>query len=390
MSTLPQWFNDFMQPVFDYSKSLDPFPFYHDADYTSKYGCHHNDYLRLSSDESVKKARNDAIQKTGGGAMASVVYGGDEDYHARFRSLAAKSLQTPSPECCINMTSGWTANVGLLEAIIKPDMPVYIDVNAHASLWDGARLSPGKIIPVKHNDHEKLQKFMKALGPGVIIVDSYYSTNGSVCPLEKFVEAAEAFDSIIVVDEAHAFCMTGENGGGLAVETGLADRIHFRTYSLAKALGGIGGLIATNNKDLSFYATFRNRPLIFSSSQPPATSAGNLAALEIVIREPERARRAQRNARLLRTLFNEAGVDTGPSACQIVSLNFKPESAVLQLHQEMLKREIYFAVFLSPAVPKNTGLARFSIHSQLSKDDISHIAEQTIDAMKKLGITSQF
>jgi len=390
MHGTPDWFKEHMRPTFEYSKSLDPFPFYHDADYTSKYGCHHNDYLRLSANQTVKDARNEAILKTGGGAMASVVYGGDEDYHARFRHLMAKSLNTPSPDCIVNMTSGWTANVGLLEAIIKPDMPVYIDVNAHASLWDGARLSPGKIIPVKHNDYTKLRKFMSVMGPGVVIIDSYYSTNGSVCPLEEYVNATEESGSIMVLDEAHAFCMTGEKGGGVAVETGLADRIHFRTYSLAKALGGIGGAIATNDKDLAFFATFRNRPLIFSSSQPPATSAGNLAALQIVIDEPQLAQRAQKNAAQLRELFHAAGIDTGPSACQIVSLNFRSESAVLRLHEELTKREIYFAVFLAPAVPKNTGLARFSIHSELSEDDVNHIAEQTIDAMKKLDIESKY
>ena len=389
MGSLPTWFPQHEQEIIQRVQSLDPYPFDQPSDCSGYLSCHQNDYLRLSNHPEVAQARNKATLETGSGAMASLIYGGDHGYHQKFSTRVAQAAQCSSPACVMIMTAGWTANVGVMEAVVMPDMPIYIDQNAHASLWDGARLSPGKLIPVRHNRPDQMEQYIRKYGAGVIVVDAFYSTHGSVAPLSGYVDLAEKYDCLLVVDEAHSFALVGKNGGGLCVEMGLADRVHIRTVSLAKGLGGSGGLLLLHN-DLHRYLAHRLRSLIFSSAPPPSTSAGNEKAMEIVMREPQRLARTQQRAAQLRTLFNENGVDTGPSGCQIVSLMFPGDREACRLYGALKKRGILFSVFLFPAVPKNMGLARFSIYTDLTEKDIDYIAATTIEEMHNLGIQSKY
>jgi len=388
---IPDWFSAKFPLDEEKLKSWSTFPFDQpqDADEKGFLSCHQNDYLRLSAHPKVVEAKNEATSASGSGAMASIVYGGAHGYHTAFRQRVAEVTGVEKADGVLLTTCGWTANVGLVEAITEPDMPIYLDISAHASLWDGARLSPGRLVPIRHNRPEKMRTFLETYGKGIMIIDAYYSTTGAVSPLEEYVELAEEFNCMLILDEAHSFGMTGKNGGGYAVEKGLQDRVHVRTVSLAKALGGNGGLIIANEK-ISQWLMWRLRPVIFSSSPPPANSAGNLAALNVLIDEPQRAKQCHEMAAYLRELFAKENVDTGPSTCQIVSLNFKSEHAAIDLYGELKKRKILFSVFLAPAVPPNSSLARFSMYANLTKEDVEMVARETIDAMKMLGIESRF
>lgn len=386
---LPEWFETRKKPWLERLGKLTPFPFDQPADSKDFLACHHNDYLRLSSHPEVVAARNEATQRTGSGAMASVAYGGDHGYHSEFRRLIAESARARDADSVVLTTCGWTANVGLLEAVADPDVPVYIDINAHASLWDGARMANARLVPIKHNDPASIKRFVKVFGPGVIVIDSFYSTHGSVAPLEGYVEVAEETGCLLILDEAHSFGLIGEDGGGLAVERGVAEHIPLRTVSIAKGLGGHGGFIIADAETAKFL-TFRLRSVIFSSSPTPSTSAGNAKALEILRREPERARTMHERAEQLRRILNENGVDTGPSRCQIVSLMFKGEDSVCTLYGKLKERGILFSVFLAPAVPENTGLARFSIYHGLREKDIDYIAENILDVLRSIGAQSEF
>ena len=387
--TKPAWFEDHKKPIFDWINSWSIMPFDQPADCTGYISCHQNDYLRLSTHPEVVKERVKATNDVGYGAMASVVYGGEHEYHIKFKEAIARSCQAESADSVLLTTCGWTANVGLMEAIVKPETPVYLDVNAHASLWDGARFSGGKLIPVKHNSPESMRKMVKVFGPGVIAIDGYYSTHGAVAPVKKYLEIAEEFNCLLVVDEAHSFGMTGINGGGCAVDEDVARRVHFRTVSVAKALGGNGGFIVANPEIVKFLM-FRTRSVIFSTSLPPPASAGNWKALEILMRDPERAAHTQKMAAYLRKLFNENGISTGPGACQIVSLMFKGEEPGINLYGKLKEQGVLFSVFLHPAIPKNTSLARFSVYFEMNEKDVETIAEKTIKCIRDLKIETHF
>jgi CAI-1 autoinducer synthase len=382
-SGIPNWFDVHMKEYVVRWKAYDPFPFDQPAD-TSKYiVLHENDYLRLSSHPEVIAAKHSADLASGGALLASAIYAGDSGEHGEFRKLISECMKA---EDVLLTTSGWTANVGLLESIVNPETPVYMDMKAHASLWDGARLGRGNIVPCRHNDVSSMEKRIKRYGKGVICIDSYYSIDGSIADLQGYVEIAERNDCLLVVDEAHSFGMIGHYGGGLAVELGLQDRIPFRTVSLSKAVGGNGGFIA-GRKDAIWFLKHRARAVIFSTNPSPGTSAGNLAALRILMKEPERARRCLRMGALLREKLNERGIYPEDSGCQIISLKFNTDPLAASFYGAMRERGILLSVFTEPAVPKDTSLARFSIHCNITSDDIEKVAQEAENCARVLGVT---
>ena len=200
-----------------------------------------NDYLRLSRHPKVREAHAMAAEDSGIGKMSAGVFAGKGGANERFCQKIAESMKA---ESAILTTAGWTANVGLLEAIVPAGRPVYLDAKVHASLWDGARLAGAKIVPIRHNDSSHLDKRADAFGPGIVVLDAFYSTDGSVADLEQFLDVCDERECVMVLDEAHSFGIVGDKGGGLAVALGLQDRIPYRTASLSKALGGHGVFVA--------------------------------------------------------------------------------------------------------------------------------------------------
>jgi CAI-1 autoinducer synthase len=272
-----------------------------------------------------------------------------------------------------------------VEAVAQAETPVYLDYQAHASLWDGARLAAAKAIPVRHNDPNHLEQRIKRFGPGVVCIDAFYSTDGSIPDLARYVEICEANDCLFILDEAHSFGMLGPNGGGLAVEQGLERRIPVRTVSMSKALGGNGGFIA-GSEEFVWFLKHRARSVIFSSSPSPSGSAGANAAMQVALREPHRARRCLENGALLRKLLVERGIDPGLSSSQIISLYFDQDPLAAKFYGLMRKRGILVSVFTAPAVPRDTSLARFSIHCETTEEDMYRVADATAECIAKMGV----
>lgn len=369
---LPDWYVEHMTPAVNFIESLDPFPFAQPKDISNYIAVHQNDYLRLGNHPRVVEARARANKGSHDEAFMSSVYGGDSDECQDFAHRIADCMQ--ADEAMIT-TSGWAANVGLLEAVTPLFKPVYIDEHAHASLFDGIKLSIGKKIVVKHNDTDHLLERIKKNGPGIVVIDAVYSTDGSIGDITRYVEICEENDCIIILDEAHSFGLFGE-GGGLAVELGLANRVHFRTVSLNKALGGHGGLIAGNKEAMKLVRT-KCRSVIFSSATSSVSAAGHIEALNILNSHPERPKRCLNNAVKLREGFHKAGIDTGDSQCQIVSITFNGEQTACDFYGRLTEQGVLTSVFLYPATPKDVGLVRYSVHSELTEQEIEEIVLKT-------------
>jgi CAI-1 autoinducer synthase len=380
---IPDWYVDHMKPACEFIASLDPFPFSQPSDISGYIALHQNDYLRLGNHPSVIAARAGANAQKREESFMSTIFGGCTDECEGFRVQIAECMQADD---AILTTSGWAANVGLIEAITPLFKPVYIDKHAHASLYDGIKLSLGKKIVVEHNNTEDLLARIKSNGPGIVIIDAVYSTDGSIGDIRRYVEICEEHDCILVLDEAHSFGMFG-NGGGLAVELGLANRVHFRTVSLNKALGGHGGLIA-GNAEVMRLVRAGCRSVIFSSATSSVSAAGHLAALNIVTHHPERAQRCLDNAAEFRRQLTEAGVDVSESQCQIVSIFFDDEQKTCEFYGKLLKRGVLTSVFLQPATPAGVGVVRYSVHSELTKHELDRAVSATLEILAEMGMLS--
>jgi CAI-1 autoinducer synthase len=360
-----------------------PYPFQHPENVTDYVCLHENDYLRLSERPEVRDAKIQAVASGKDAFLGSSVFrtGDAENPHDTFSSLVAKSMQC---EDVLLTTSGWTANVGLIEAIAKPGIPVYLDQKVHASCWDGARLSAGNPVMLRHNDPNFLESRIRRFGPGIVCIDSFYSTNGAVCDLAAYVEICERSGCTLVLDEAHSFGMIGHGSGGLAVQLGLADRVPFRTTSFSKALGGHGGCIATSRK-MGWYLRHWTRSMIFSSTPQASDSAAHQAALEIARSEPWLAAHVQSMAELMRANLRELGVRKLSSASQILSFDFPSIPETCRAYGLLRDRGVLASVFTPPATPTNKGLVRFSLHTRLYPADVVRASRAIADVLDELG-----
>jgi len=328
-----------------------------------------NDYLCLLGEAPLVQAQARALlDEQPELLMSSVFRHGDTPQQRVERKLAALM----QAEDGLIAQSGWAANVGLVQCIAGPGVPVYIDTNGHASLWEGISAAGATAVPVRHNDFGHAARQIERNGPGVIMVDSVYSTTGSVAPIREFVEVAEQSGSVLVVDESHALGTHGPSGGGLVPELGLSERVHFRTASLAKAFAGRAGFVTCSTAFKDFFAV-EARPAIFSSGLLRHEITWFDAATDFIAAADDRRADLHAITRHTRTAIAELGYNISDGSEQIIGLEAGTEPQVMVLRDALQRRGIFGAVFCSPATPKNRALMRLTLHAKLAASDIDRL-----------------
>ncbi|NKC15212.1 MAG: quorum-sensing autoinducer synthase [Gammaproteobacteria bacterium] len=330
-----------------------------------------NDYLSLANDERIRKIQADTLMNTGNGLIMSSVFLHGENPQGQLERRFAIFLQSESTVLC---QSGWAANVGLLQTIADSTTPVYIDMHAHMSLWEGIKSAGATAHGFRHNNISHIERQIRKHGQGIIVVDSIYSTNGSICPLHDLVNVGELYNCLMVVDESHSLGTHGYQGEGLVASLGLTHRVHFRTASLAKAFAGRVGIITCSSK---FYEYFKcnSFPAIFSSSLLLHEIAALSQTLDIVIASNKERERLHRNADVLRTGLIELGYNVSVSQSQIIPLEAGPEQRTIKLRDALEAHDIFGAVFCAPATAKNRSMIRLSLNAALSATQIQYTLE---------------
>lgn len=329
-----------------------------------------NDYLALGRHPEILRVQLEALETLGNGLMMSSVFLSGPNPQWAFEQALAEHMRAGA---CVVSQSGYMANIGLIQSIADASTPVYIDMIAHASLWAGIQAAGAVARPFRHNDLDHLERQLRRYGPGVVVIDSVYSTNGSVAPIRATVALAEQWGCAIVVDESHSLGTHGPAGSGLVVELGLEDRVQFRTASLAKAFCGRGGVVACSER-FAEYLTYEAYPNIFSSAVLPHEFAAFTKTLEIIRRDEWRRQRLNRNAQRVRQSLDRLGYNVDASASQIIALEAGTEQQTIVLRDALEARNLFGAPFCAPATPKNRACIRLSLHSDLSADALDRIA----------------
>ncbi|MCO5399499.1 alpha-hydroxyketone-type quorum-sensing autoinducer synthase [Ralstonia soli] len=341
-----------------------------------------NDYLCLLGERPLVRAQARSLLGHSPELLMSAVFQhGDTPQHRVEHRLATLMRA----ESGLITQSGWAANVGLIQCIAGPGVPVFIDMNAHASLWEGISAAGAQPVPFRHNDVDHLGRQIERAGPGIIVVDSVYSTTGSVAPLRELVELAESSGSGIVVDESHSLGTHGPGGAGLVVQFGLERRVHFRTASLAKAFAGRAGLIACGGQFKEFFAV-EARPAIFSSGLLRHELAWFEAAADFIAAANERRARLHALTRTVRAGIAALGYNIGGGTEQIIALEAGTEPQVKVLRDALQKRGIFGAVFCAPATPKNRALMRLTLHAKLIPAQIDRLLCTLADIRDEVGL----
>jgi CAI-1 autoinducer synthase len=248
-----------------------------------------------------------------------------------------------------------------------------VDYLAHISLWSGARMAGAPVHPFRHNDLIRLDKAIATHGPGIIAVDSLYSTNGSLAPLAELCDLAGETGCVLVVDESHSLGTHGPNGEGMAAAAGLASRIHFRVASLSKAFTGRAGFITCCDEAFVDYFKMESWPAVFSSTLLPHDVAGLAAALAAIRSDGWRRDRLHRVAEYMRCELTTTGFDLDGSASQIIALPAGPEHRAIELRDALESRGVFGAVFCPPATTRNRTVVRLSLHAGLTDPQVERI-----------------
>ena len=328
-----------------------------------------NDYLGITGHPRIVQAQLDALRQGAEFIVQSGVFQLDGSPAARFEDTLAHWLGKDNGLLC---QSGYAANLGLLQVIADPETPVYLDQLAHMSLWEGVKAAGAPAHAFRHNDPAHLAKMAGRHGPGIVVVDSVYSTTGAVAPLPEIVEVAEQYGCMILVDESHSMGTHGTGGRGLCAELGLTDRVHFITASLAKAFAGRAGFF-TMPAELRYYLMSNSRPSIFSSCLLPHEVAGLVATLEVVKNSDDARSQLHANTRRMRQAFAELGYPIQQGSEQIIALEAGTETDTLALRDALESHGVFGAVFFAPATSRNRAMVRLTLNAALTEAEMDHV-----------------
>jgi CAI-1 autoinducer synthase len=330
-----------------------------------------NDYLGVTGHTAIVQAQIDAIRCNQEFVVQSGVFQHGMSPTAQFENSLASFLGKEGGLLC---QSGYTANLGLIQVVADPQTPVYVDSLAHMSLWEGVRAAGAPAHAFRHNDPQHLDRLAAKNGPGLVIVDSVYSTTGALCPLEEMVEVAERHGCMILVDESHSLGTHGPEGKGLCAQLGLTHRVHFITASLAKAFAGRAGFF-TLPDELRPYLMCHSFPSIFSSCLLPHEVAGLAATLELIRASDDARAKLQANTRRLRSTLSDLGYPIHHGSEQIIALEAGPEVDTLALRDQLEDRGVFGAVFCAPATARNRSMVRLTLNSALTDAELSHVED---------------
>jgi CAI-1 autoinducer synthase len=339
-----------------------------------------NDYLDLLQDPSLY-----VEPRRGTHLLMSSVFLGEDSLQAEVERAFSGFFNVENSILC---PSGWMANAGLIQTIANKRTPVYIDQLAHMSFHDGARLAGATAYMFAHGDAASAGAKIAAHGPGVIVVDSVYSTDGSLCPLSDFAVLSEQTGCVLVVDEAHAAGTHGPQGRGRVNELKLVDKVDFMTVSLAKAFAGRAGLITctTAFKD---YFLVESHPSIFSSALMEHDLQWFMKAIPAIRNADDKRKRLHANAHYLRTHLHDLGFKVSSGTEQIIAVQVGSEHHVQLLQTKLQQRGIFGSVFCYPATAKNKALVRLSVHSDLPESDLANVVlafKVALRELRQMGI----
>ncbi len=324
-----------------------------------------NDYLGLAADGRLAEAARVASEREGWGGGASPLVSGRSESHAELERRLAEFEGT---EAALVFPSGFAANAGIVPALVEEGDAIFCDAKNHASLIDGCRLSRAARFVYRHCDCNDLERLLKETGDfrrRLVVTDSLFSMDGDLAPLVEMAEVAEQYGAMLMVDEAHATGVFGRNGRGVAeqmavVSLALHERVQIRVGTLSKALGSSGGFICGKQSLIDWLAN-RARTYVFSTAQPPATSAAAIAALEIVEREPERRETLLRSAAALRDRLRAAGWNVGASESQIIPIVLGDADRTMRMASALREAGFFVPGIRPPTVPEGESLLRVSL-----------------------------
>jgi 8-amino-7-oxononanoate synthase len=347
-----------------------------------------NNYLGLTGHPLVKEAAIKAIEKYGTSCSGSRLLTGTLDLHLQ---LEAKLAAFMGKESCLLFSTGYQTSQGVLQPLVGRGDYIFSDKENHASIVTGNLMTKGavnsNIIRYAHNNVNDLEKRLSQVpadSAKLIVTDGVFSGDGGIVHLDDMYEVANYYNAPVLVDDAHAFGVIGEGGRGTASYFGLQKEITITFCTFSKTLASIGGFVVGDKIEMD-YLQHTSPALIFSASPSPASTASALAALDILIEQPELVQKLQWNANYLRTNLIRLGFNVPEGETAIIPIVVS-EDMGLKIWKELFDRNIFVNVFVPPATPIGTCLIRNSVMASHTQNNLDYLIEIYEYVGKKLEI----
>ncbi len=347
-----------------------------------------NNYLGLTVHPEVVEAGIKAYEQFGSGCSGSRFLNGTLRLHLELEEALADFLEKDG---VVTFSTGFQSNLGIISAIVGKDDYVVIDKEAHASIYDGCKLSFGKMLRFRHNDMEDLERQLSRVPDQngcLIVTDGVFSMGGDIADLPNICALAEKYGARVMVDDAHGLGVLGKGGRGTASYFGLEDKVDIYMGTFSKSLASLGGYMAAS-ADVVKYVKHTSRPFIFSASMPPSSAAAAITALRILRENPSLVETLQSNALYMRKRLAEKNIrmreSNGPMI-PIIPIYTYEEFLTLTAAKDLYEHGVYVNSSLPPATAPHECLLRTSLMASHTHALIDEAVEIMADVLSKYDL----
>ena len=344
-----------------------------------------NNYLGLTHHPYVLERAQQALHRYGTGCTGSRFLNGTIDLH---EELEVRLADLMGQESALVFSTGYQTNLGIVASLAGRNSVVVQDRLNHASLVDAAQLSGGQMVRYAHGDMAMLRRTLErhwdAAGGVLIVTDGVFSMEGDIVDLPAVVALGQEFGARVMVDDAHALGVLGEQGGGTSQHFGIEGDVDVVMATFSKSFASIGG-VAAGPEPVIHYLKHHARPLIFSASMPPSAVATVLACIEVLEREPERRETLWEKAAYLRDGLQGLGFDTVTSETPIIPVVTGSMERTFEFWRELFDAGVFTNPVLPPAVPENSCRLRTSVMATHTPEQLDRVLEAFTRARARLG-----
>jgi glycine C-acetyltransferase len=344
-----------------------------------------NNYLGLTTHPRLRARALDALEKLGVGSGSVRTIAGTMEIHLELERRLAEFKKV---EAVVVFQSGFAANAGTVSAVLAKDDVVISDELNHASIIDGCRLSRATIKVFPHKDIEAARRIARSLPAGqrkLLITDGVFSMDGDLGNLPALCEVAEETGCIMMVDDAHASGVFGANGRGTVDHFDMHGRVDIQVGTLSKAFGALGGYVA-GSRNLIEFLYHRARPFLFSTSHPPAVAAACLAALDVLMEEPEIIERLWQNTRFFKEGLVRLGFDSGLSESPITPVIAGEGARAMKLSDRLFEEGVFAQGIAYPTVARDKARVRTIVTATHTREDLEFALDKFAKVGRELGM----
>ena len=345
-----------------------------------------NNYLGLTTHPRLLERALEATRRFGVGTGSVRTIAGTMAIHMELERRLAAFKQT---EAVVVFQSGFAANAGTVSAVLGKDDVVVSDELNHASIIDGCRLSRATIKVFPHKDVDAARKVLQGLRGAegraadsrtLLITDGVFSMDGDLGPLPDLCALAEEYGCIMMVDDAHASGVFGRNGRGTIDHYGVHGRVDIQVGTLSKAIGVLGGYVA-GSRELVEFLYHRARPFLFSTSHPPGVAAACIAAIDVLLEEPQIIDRLWDNTRFFKAGLTKLGFNTGVSESPITPVIVGDGALAMKLSDRLFQAGVFAQGIAAPTVPVGKARVRTIVTATHTRDELQF----ALDAFAAVG-----